>query len=305
LRWLHPLLDARGAKLIFDFLMSSNRQRFTGRDVSLVEQRLYRWSWWKKLKTAWLGKHYNDSIDKLNSALPTPGSIGKQALQCINHNFSVEQTSTINANATQTVGMGYKSLYFIGCLMRALQRVGMAIENDAICIPYAFNLRQPNAPVPLLGNHVSILFSQAPNPIIADRNTLFEHLRLQYAQTIRRGLDYSFLPWMWVGRWMSLEKYGKVLRHQKSGGERGSVWFSDIGEMRFSSEHFFSARIIGIRHLCLVTSPPSFAVLFGQFQGKLSIAYNFLQKDISADWVQQVHAALEQELFNAENPNSE
>ena len=297
LRWLHPLLDARGAKLIFDFLMSTNRQRYTGKDISLVEQRLHNWSWWEKLKTAWLGKDYNDQIDQLNSALPTVGSVGKQQLQCINHKFSIEQTSTIMANATQTVGMGYKSLYFIGCLMRALHSVGMAVENDAICVPYAFNLRQPNAPVPLLGNHVSILFSQASHTVISDRKALFEHLRDQYAQTIRRGLDYSFLPWMWVGRWMSLEKYGTVLRQQKSGGERGSVWFSDIGEMRFSSEHFFGAQISGIRHLCLVTSPPSFAVLFGQFQGKLSIAYNFLQPDISTEWVNQVNTALEQELF--------
>ncbi len=305
LRWLHPLLDARGAKLIFDFLMASNRQRYTRKDVSLVEQRLQSWSWWKKLKTAWLGKQYNDQIDQLNSALPTPGSIGKQQLQSINHNFSIEQTSIIIANATQTMGMGYKSLYFIGCLMRALQKVGMAVENDAICVPYAFNLRQPNAPVPLLGNHVSILFSQAPHALITDREDLFKHLREQYAQTIRRGLDYSFLPWMWVGRWMSLAKYGTVLRQQKSGGERGSVWFSDIGEMRFVSENFFDAKITGVRHLCLLTSPPSFAVLFGQFQGKLSIAYNFLQPDISEDWVNQVNAALEQELLNAENPKPE
>ncbi len=304
LRWLHPLLDARGAKLIFDFLMSSNRQRYIGKDISLVEQRLYSWSWWKKLKTAWLGKHYNDTIDQLNSALPTVGSIGKQQLQCIIQQFSVEQTSSIMTNATQTLGMGYKSLYFIGCLMRALQRTGMAIENDAICVPYAFNLRQPNAPVPLLANHVSILFSQAPNAVITDRNALFEHLRKQYAQTIRRGLDYSFLPWMWVGRWMSLEKYGKVLRQQKSGGERGSVWFSDIGEMRFASEDFFGAQISGVRHLCLVTSPPSFAVLFGQFQGKLTIAYNFLQPDISTDWVNQVSAALKQELLKTEDKDN-
>ncbi|MEE9425877.1 MAG: hypothetical protein V3V18_13030 [Methylococcales bacterium] len=299
LRWLHPLLDARGAKLIFDFLMSTNRQRYTRKDISLVEQRLYNWSWWKKLKIAWLGKQYNDAIDQLNSTLPTPGSVGKQQLQCINHNFSIEQTSIIMTNATQTVGMGSKSLYFIGCLMRALQRVGMAVENDAICVPYAFNLRQPNAPVPLLGNHVSILFSQAPHTVITDRKALFEHLREQYAQTIRHGLDYSFLPWMWVGRWMSLEKYGKVLRQQKSGGERGSVWFSDIGEMRFASEKFFGSQITGVRHLCLLTSPPSFAVLFGQFKGELSIAYNFLQPDISTHWVNQINTALEQELFNA------
>ncbi len=301
LRWLHPLLDARGAKLIFDFLMSNNRLRYTGKDISLVEKRLQSWSWWKKLKTAWLGKQYNDQIDQLNSALPTPGSIGKQQLQCINQYFDTEQTSIILSNATQTVGMGYKSLYFIGCLMRALHSVGMAVQNDAICVPYAFNLRQPNAPVPLLGNHVSILFSQASHTVISDRKALFEHLREQYAQTIRQGLDYSFLPWMWVGRWMSLEKYGTVLRQQKNGGERGSVWFSDIGEMRFDSEHLFGARISGVRHLCLLTSPPSFAVLFGQFQGKLSIAYNFLQPDISLDWVNQVNAALEQELFTAEN----
>jgi len=297
LRWLHPLLDARGAKLVFDCLMSENRQRFTGRDISLVEQRLQNWSWLEKLKVAWLGRQYNAQIDRLDSDLPSQGSVGKQQLQVINQQLSVEQSNAIMANANQTVGMGYKSLYFIGCLMRALQTVGMAVKNDAICVPYAFNLRQPNAPVPLLGNHVSVLFSQAPHGVIADRQQLFQHLREQYAQTIRRGLDYSFLPWMWVGRWMSLEKYGKVLRQQKNGGERGSVWFSDIGEMRFPSEQFFAASITGIRHVCLLTSPPSFAVLFGQFKGELCITYNYLQADIATDWVKQVNSALQDELF--------
>ncbi len=297
LRWLHPLLDARGAKLIFDFLISSKRQRYIGKETSLVEQRFRSWSWRHKLKTAWLGKQYNDKIDLLNSDLPTTGSIGKQQLQCINHHFDAQQTSKIMANATATVGMGYKTLYFIGCLMRALHSVGMDVTNEAICVPYAFNLRQPNAPAPVLGNHVSILFSQAPHSIISNRTALFEHLREQYAQTIRRGLDYSFIPWMWIGRWMSLEKYGKVLRQQKSGGERGSVWFSDIGEMRFAGKTFYGAKITGVRHLCLLTSPPSFAVLFGQFQNRLSIAYNFLDPDISVEWVNNVNTALEQELF--------
>ncbi len=305
LRWLHPLLDARGAKLIFDFLVSPNKQRYTSKDISLVENRLRSWSCWQTLKTAWLGKRYNDQIDQLDSDLPTKGSNGQQQLQSINHQFSTEQTQLIISNATETVGMGYKSLYFIGCLMRALHRVGMAVEKDAICVPYAFNLRQPNAPVPLLGNHVSILFSQAPHAVIKDRTNLFTHLRKQYAQTIRDGLDYSFLPWMWIGRWMSLEKYGTVLRQQKSGGERGSVWFSDIGEMRFQTEQFFGAQITGIRHLCLLTSPPSFAVLFGQYQGKLGIAYNFLEPDISSDWVNQVNTALQQELYNTINTDSD
>lgn len=305
LRWLHPLLDARGAKLVFDFLMSTNRQRYTGKEFSLVEQRLQSWSWLEKLKVAWLGRQYNEQIDQLNSDLPTPGSTGKQELGIITRQFNENQTRVIMTKATQTVGMGYKSLYYIGCLMRALHSAGMAVENDAICVPYAFNLRQPNAPVPVLGNHVSVLFSQAPHHVIANRGQLFQHLREQYAQTIRKGQDYSFLPWMWVGRWMSLEKYGNILRQQKSGGERGSVWFSDIGELSFPTDHLFGAKITGIRHLCLLTSPPSFAVLFGQFNGRLNIAYNYLQPDISSDWIKLVDSALQTELVDAEADQSE
>ncbi|MCH9697001.1 MAG: hypothetical protein K0U68_02770 [Gammaproteobacteria bacterium] len=301
LHWFHPLLDARGVKLILDYLVSGKRQRYTAKDFSLIDQRLKRWSLWETLKMAWNGKQYNDHIDRLNSDLPTPGSIGKQQLQCINQSFSTEQTVTIQQLAKQTVGMGYHSIYYIGCLMRALHRVGMAVKNDAICVPYAFNLRQPNAPVPVLGNHVSVLFSQAPHSVIENREQLFKHLSKQYAQTIRQGQDYSFIPWMWIGRWMSLEKYGKVLRQQRGGGERGSVWFSDIGELRFPSDTLFGATICGVRHLCILTSPPSFAVLFGQFQGRLNIAYNFLQPDIDSDWVHSVNRTLQQELLNDSN----
>jgi hypothetical protein len=281
--------------------MSDQRERYTSRDFYLVAQRFKRGSLLVKLKMAYLGRQYNQQIDRLKSALPVSGSNNQpQKLDFSCQSFSTLQSEQIMDNATQAFGMGCRSLYFIGCIMRALNHAGMAEKNAAYCIPYAFNLRQPNAPAPLLSNHVSILFAQAPHGIVSDRHTLFEHLRAQYTDSIRTGKDYSFIPWMWIGRWMELQRYGKELRQQPDGSERGSLWFSDIGEMRFASDQLFGASISGMRHMCFLTAPPSFAILFGQFQGKLNISYNYLKPDISVPWLETVQTALTQELLDEE-----
>ena len=48
LNWNHPLLDARGAKILLDFLASEHPEKFK-ESPSLINAKLEQWSFWKKL----------------------------------------------------------------------------------------------------------------------------------------------------------------------------------------------------------------------------------------------------------------
>lgn len=299
--WLHPLMDAGGIKCIFDFLMAEAHQRrpYLAGDDALVTRKLAAWSWGRKLALLWRGKRHNDWIDRLDSSLPAaplpPGT--PRQLDVVNFSLAEEETKTLLETSRRRVGLGAQSLYLIGCLMRALEAMGPALRQDAWCIPYAFNLRPGNAPVPVTGNQVSVLFAQAPHAVVADRSRLFEHLRRQYADTVRRELDQAYLPLMWLGRWLSLEHYGRILRRQKSGGERSSAWFSDLGEVRFLRPDFLGAPIEGVRYACFVTAPPSLAVLFSRFNGRVNVAINYLKPDFDPAWIARFAEYLRAELL--------
>ncbi len=301
-RWLHPLLDAGGVKRLFDFLMSpkNERQKFLKGDHSLVSKKLHGWPWWHKLRLFWRGKNHNAWIDRLGSSLPTQeltsDSTSRQ-LETARLKLTEDETRQVLQNLQRRVGLGGQSLYFIAGLMRALETMDIAVHKDAWCIPYAFNLRPANAPVPVTGNQVSVLFAQAPHEIVKNRESLFAHLKQQYADTVRQELDMAYLPLMWLGQWLSLEKFGRILRQQPTGGERSSAWFSDIGEIRFAKSDFLGAPITDVHHATFVTAPPSLAVLFSRFNGQLSAAINYLQPDFSPQWIAKFTQALKEELL--------
>ncbi len=301
-RWLHPLLDAGGVKRLFDFLMSSkaDRQKYLQNDHSLIFKKLRDWPWWHKLRLFWRGKNHNEWIDRLNSSLPTPESTSHPIpRQLANKRLKLTNNETrhVLENLQRQVGLGGQSLYFIACLMRALEMMGPAVRKDAWCIPYAFNLRPGNAPVPVTGNQVSVLFAQASHEIVKNRKALFAHLKRQNADTVRQELDMAYLPLMWLGQWLSLEKFGHILRHQHSGGERSSAWFSDIGEIRFANAKLLGLPITDVHHATFVTAPPSLAVLFSRFNGQLSAAVNYLQPDLSPQWIEGFCQILKEELL--------
>jgi len=299
-RWLHPLMDAGGVKRLFDFLVATpaQRQQFLRGEGSLVDAKLRSWPWKRRLALLWRGKRHNARIDHLESSQPTHLCQATQySLETCHLLLSREETSQVLQNLRRRVGLGGQSLYFIACLMRALEAMGAEMEKDAWCIPYAFDLRPGNAPGPVTGNQVSVLFAQAPREVVRQRGPLFEHLRRQHADTLRHELDMAYLPLMWLGRWLSLDRYASILRLQKTGGERSSAWFSDIGEVRFATEDFFGATIRGIRHGCFVTAPPSLAVLFSRFQGRLTVSINSLRPALPQDRIEHFRALLTRELL--------
>lgn len=301
IRWIHPFCDARGIDLIVKFLCAETekeRNLFTKTtDKPLVNIQLDKYRWWQKIILLLKGKRYIAKIDNLQSIQAFDFN---QAPKQLNHTIkrlTQQQTKQVNKLARKHGGLTGTSLYYIGCLMRALEKINPDSEGEAYCSPYAFNLRKQRVLSPVTANHVCALFAQAPRELVNDRKKLFNHLKQQNADVIRQKLDYAFLPLMWAGSWLSLDEYGKILRLSSKGKERSSFWFSDIGKVDLPIENFPGAIIERIFHLCQVTTPPGFALLCSNYQNQLTLSYSFVEPIISEQQIEALHQQLLAELL--------
>jgi len=296
--WNHPLLDARGAKILLDFLTSERPENFK-ESPALIDAKLAQWPWWKKLLLLIKAKRHNNVSNSVDSCLPTTVENGPQRLRLKQQRFDAEQSKRIAALAQQHTGLAGRTLYYLGCFMRAMEHVGPPAAKAGYCIPYAFNLRRQNAPTPVLGNHVGCLFARASRQQVADRKGLFQHLLAEHKQVVRDELDLAYLPLMWLGQWLEPARYAKLLRTQHSGGELSSLWFSDIGDMNWSKTGFLGAPVNNMTMMCWMTLPPGLALLVGQLEGRLTLSYSYLDPAVDEAWLDAVLARMEEELLES------
>ena len=301
IRWIHPFCDARGADLILKFLCTEDvtqRQKF-GMPIAkpLVNVQLDKYNWWQKLVLLFKGKRYVNKLDKLQSIQPFEQKLEPQRINLIVQKLTKTQTQQVIKQARKHVGLTGTSLYYIGCLMRALDKLNPETDGDAYCVPYAFNLRKQRAITPMTGNHVCALFAQTPREIVREREKLFAYLKQQNMDVIRQQLDYAFLPLMWAGTWLSLVEYGKILRLSSSEKERSSFWFSDIGKLDIPVHSFPGAEINSVFHVCQVTTPPGLAFLSCIFQDRLTLSYNFVEPMTNTEQIEQLHQLVLLELL--------
>jgi hypothetical protein len=294
---MHPLLDARGVKLVLDFLAGRLVPDGQQNSPPPIQQKLAEWSIWKKIGYVVKAKLHNDRCNSLDSCLPTRTESGRQSLRLRARNYNAEETARIMKLALRHGGLAGKSLYCIAGLMRAMDQAGPPALKQGYCIPYAFNLRRPNAPAPVFGNQVSCLFAQASREQVADRAGLLTHLLSQYRETVREELDFAYLPLMWLGQWLSPKRYATLLRKQRSGGELSSCWFSDIGDIRWDDPGFLGAALTGMFHLTWMTLPPGLALLVGQLNGRLTLSYNYLYPAVDETWLAEVMNLMDAELL--------
>ena len=301
-RWMHPFGDARGADLILKYLCTADevqrRQFGLPETGSLVNVQLGKYRWWQKIGLLLKGKRYIEQLDSLESIQPFNSDLPPQRMNYTIKRLSEAQTGQVIKLARQQVGLTGTSLYYIGCLMRALEKMHPDNAGEAYCAPYAFNLRKQRALTPMTGNHVCALFAQAPRDVVQDRQKLFAHLKQQNTQVIRQQLDYAFLPLMWAGSWLSLAKYGKILRlSYGSGKERSSFWFSDVGRMDLPADSFPGAEIKGVFYACQVTAPPALAFLSCIYQNQLTLSYNFAEPTSNPEQIEKLHQLMLTELL--------
>ncbi len=303
IRWIHPFCDARGIDLIVKFLATDSaeeRLKF-GQPVSkpLVYLQLDKYRWWQKIKLLFKGKRYIDKLDALESIQPFTTQAMPEKLNYSTQRLDAKQTEQVLKQARKWVGLTGTSLYFIGCLMRALDKMNPENPGDAYCTPYAFNLRKQRTLTPVTGNHVCALFAQVPREFVKDRKTLFAHLKQQNSQVIRQQLDYAFLPLMWAGSWLSLDEYGKTLRlSYGSKKERSSFWFSDVGRLDIAADNnFLGATITDVFFVCQVTTPPALAFLCCIFNKRLTLSYNFVEPLATPEQINTLHQLVLEELL--------
>jgi hypothetical protein len=265
----------------------------------LIEAKLAQWNFWKKLRLFFKAKRHNSQANSLDSCLPTQVEQGPQALRLKVRRYSKEESQRIAALAQQHAGLAGRTLYYLGCFMRAMEQIGPPAAKAGYCIPYAFNLRRQNAPTPIFGNHVGCLFARATRAQAQERTGLFKHLLSQYQQTVREELDLAYLPLMWLGQWLSPAKYAKLLRKQHSGGELSTIWFSDIGDLSWGKQGFLETPVTGMSHLCWMPLPPGLALLAGQLDGRLSLSFSYLHPAIDEAWLDALVKQMDAELLES------
>lgn len=301
IRWIHPFCDARGIDLIMRYVATENptdRQHFLQPDTkALVNVQLDKYHWWQKISLLLKGKSYINRLDKLQSIQPFTSEQTPERLNYLIQKLSITETEQVLKKSRELVGLTGTSLYYIGCMMRALDKLNAEKEGQAYCVPYAFNLRKQRALSPVINNHVCALFAQVPREIINDRKQFFSYLKQQHATAIRQKLDYAFLPLMWAGSWLSLDKYGDILRLSSSGKERSSFWFSDVGRLDAPANDFLGAEIKSLFHLCQVTTPPALAFLCCIYQNQLILSYNFVEPQCDKVQIAQLQQLVLAELL--------
>jgi hypothetical protein len=300
LRWFHPAADAKGAELVLYHLFNDSPD--TRQPQPLPVDRLQQSGWWRKLRLARQAVRNIRALDSYSSVLPQETSpeprqaVHRPVVKLVR--YDSEQTLRIMAHARHHVGMMGTTLYLIGCMMRALESTGATQSGDAYCVPYAVNLRRRKALTPLFGNQVSFLFAQAGRDIVRSRQQLFAHLRDQHRATIQQGLDYAMLPLMQAGSWLSLDRYGRIIRESPNGRERSSFWFSFTGDMEPEATTIGGCAVQGFYQLSQVTTPPGLGLLASSFQGRLVLSFNSNNSQLQGDWLERLTQAMTAELLD-------
>ena len=301
IRWIHPFCDARGTELILKFLCADDinlRMKFgTPETKPLVNIQLEKYRWWQKINLFFKGKNFIKKLDALPSIQPLTNTKGPKKLNFLIQRLTESESQQVIQLARKHVGITGISLYYIGCLMRALDTFYTTHQGEAYCVPYAFNLRKQRAVTPMTGNHICALFAQAPRNILDNREELFNYLKKQNHDVIRNQQDYAFLPLMWAGSWLSLNDYGKVLRLTDSGSERSSFWFSDIGQLNFPNNKFIDSEIKSIFHMCQVTTPPGLAFLSCIYKDRLTFSYSFIEPLTNCEQIKMLQDIVRLELL--------
>jgi len=295
LRWFHPATDAKGAELVLYHLF--NDAQPAQPQPSPVERLQQQWSWWRKFRLGRQAVLNIRGLDRHASVLPVATQEPAERLVLMRVRYDTEQTVQILANARKQSGMTGTTLYLIGCMMRAMEAAGATQAGEAYCVPYAANLRRRKALSPMFGNQVSFLFAQAGRDTVRSRQQLFAHLREQNRAAIRQGLDHAMLPLMQAGSWLSLEKYGRIVRNSPSGRERSSFWFSYTGEMEPEPEAIAGCPVRGMYQVSHVSSPPGLGLLASIFQGRLVLSYNCINNQVQGDWLERLTQAMTAELL--------
>lgn len=296
LKWFHPACDAKGIELVLHHLFRHDTAEPAFED-SALDSLLQRWSLWQKIRLGLKARKNIGLLDRASSILPVAGVQLPDALAVRLKRFDVVESAGVLNRARNSTGLTGTALYFIGCMMRALEQVGCSQGGEAYLVPYAVNLRRSRAIYPVFGNQVSFLFTQAERKIVTSRERLFAHLKEQNRASIRAGMDHAMLPLMQAASWLPLEKHGSIVRFSPHGRERSSFWFSYTGPMDPEPEEIAGCPVTGMYQVSQVTAPPSMGLLVSSFGGQLTLSLNYTANQFLPAWIDDLMDALRGELL--------
>jgi hypothetical protein len=303
--WRHTLLDAKGAELL---LAELDRGAGSAAMQSSVEpsprppsddrrDRVAREGRWRRLLM--LADHLNElgasGFRSLAGREPRAGVARYRVLT-----LDRAQTAAVRQHARAFGGELFLMPFFLGCAVRAHDRAfrDRGIAPPAYVVSLPVQTRRNVPPLPILQNHVSILFFLVKHQDSLQLGDTVRSVFKQYAAMVRDRLDEAFTHALELARRLPSRFYLSAARY-RFGGEISSFFHSYTGGFAPDLETFLGCRIRNAFHAPVVSTPPGTGIFVGESQGRLNLTACWRDDVVTKDEVDTMLDRLTADLLGS------
>ncbi len=145
-------------------------------------------------------------------------------------------------------------------------------------------------------NHVAFLFFTLSAHTVANRESVIASLKEQMYEQVKAGLPKSMNEASMLMRILPPAVLGTVM-HMPLHGKRGSFGFSHVGESAYTSAEFMDREVRNLFHMPRVTVPPAIGVFSNQYNGRLNLAFSYMDGMIEERHADVLMTAIEHRLL--------
>jgi hypothetical protein len=298
-RWLHVLLDGKGAELLLaEIARLSGDRTLPAKAESWGIQPPKIKGWRAVLGEAERFKEHFYALSKkairsLGGSNPDAG-----AARFLVEEFTVEETAEIARRAAEVSRGMFQIGWFLAATMRAHLRVlesrGETAETfQAGC---AVQERKRGARHPIWQNQVSQLFFCLRPGELGDLAAAAALLQSQFTEMSRNRLEVAFGVMARLFRHLPAWFYLRMLK-SNSGGHLTSFFFSHTGEFLPECAEFCGAPVEQGWHIPTVSQPPGTGIFFGQRSGKMTATFAWREKVLRDGELAILRASIRRDLL--------
>lgn len=289
----HHLFDATGAELFLALFHAWARGEACEeriRQISLKEPAHLR-DWMQKFEA---GKQLMRMLTRLSGVplkcLPRPIPLRGRKTRFRILSFTEEQARAIQGRADREAGflmfMPYALAASLQALGPAFARRGTLGTEFLVSVSVDLRTRETLA-AKVFFNHMSFLFFQIPERLIADRARLMETLRLQMYEQIKSGFPKALDDSSMLMRIMPLAPLSRLMLKPLR-GEFASLGFTCVGKSGYPGNRFMEAELVNLIHMPLVPVPPGVGFFINQFDSRMNAVLSYLDGMLTSEDVQRL-----------------
>lgn len=289
----HHLFDATGAELFLalfhDWAMGEDCEARISR-ISLKEP-AHLSDWMHKFEA---GKQLMRLLTRIAGVplkcLPRPIPLQGCKTRFSVMAFTEEQARAIQGRADREAGflmfMPYALAASLQALTPAFVRRGAPGREYLVSVSVDLRTRETLA-TKVFFNHMSFLFFQIQESLVADRKQLLESLRLQMYEQIKSGFPKSLDESSMLMRIMPLTPLSRLMLKPLR-GEFASLGFTCVGKGGYPVNRFLEAELVNLVHMPLVPVPPGVGFFISQYGPKMNAVLSYLDGMLTGEDVRRL-----------------